>query len=444
MGVVADELTAVREKYSDERRTRIVEARSALSVRDLVAEEDQVVTLSHRGYIKRVSPSEWKMQKRGGVGKKGMETREEDFVTSLFLANTHAVLLVFTTSGKVYPLNVYEVPEGGRTSKGRPIVNLVPVEPEEHIAAVVSVPSVREDDPRDLLFCSKQGLVKRTPLSAFANLRQGGLIACGVADDDELRLVKVLDPGTDVDIMLLSRGGQSIRFPKEGPKGAPIYGRTARGNIGMKLGADDEVVDMLLVPAATEEIEDSDELPPEPDEIDIGTASTGDEAAGEDVPAEEMSTDEPVEEPETTLLTVTANGYGKRTPLPAYRRQGRNGKGIIAHATGGGVGVLVGAREVRRDNEVMLVTDTGRVIRISASGVRLVKSRSSKGVRLMKLDADERIVDLELLPPEEVVAVPEGEAVIDDGSEIDPAEADPAEAETEIDEDLRETEIDDA
>src|SRR5262249_37456128 len=158
---------------------------------------------SHLGYIKRVSPDEWKMQKRGGMGKKGMDTRDEDFVTSIFVANTHAVLLVFTTAGKVYPLNVYEVPEGGRAARGRPIVNLVQIEPGENIAAVVSVADLDEDDKRDLLFCSKQGLIKRTPLSAFANIRQGGLIACGVADDDELRLVKLLQPDDPVDILLL-------------------------------------------------------------------------------------------------------------------------------------------------------------------------------------------------------------------------------------------------
>ncbi|MEQ1501061.1 MAG: DNA gyrase subunit A [Myxococcota bacterium] len=382
MQVVSDELKAVREKYADARRTRIVETKSELTIRDLVAEEDQIVTLSHLGYIKRVSPDEWKMQKRGGVGKKGMDTRDEDFVTSIFVANTHAVLLVFTTGGKVFPLNVYEVPETGRAARGRPIVNLVPVPPGELIAAVVSVPSIREDDPRDLLFCSKQGLVKRTPLSAFASMRTGGMIACGVADDDQLCLVKVLDPDTAIDIMLLSRGGQSIRFPKEGPKGAPVFGRTARGNIGMKLADGDEVVDMLLVPAGggdeelADELEDRESVVP-PDEDDAVTVA---------------------EEPETTLLTVTSHGFGKRTPLPEYRSQGRNGKGIIAHATGGDTGYLVGGREVRPDDQVMLVTDTGRVIRIGASGVRLVKSRSSKGVRLMRLEANERLVDLELIP----------------------------------------------
>jgi DNA gyrase subunit A len=413
MSVVADELRAVREKYADERRTRIVETKSELTIRDLVAEEDQVVAMSHLGYIKRVSPDEWKRQKRGGVGKKGMDTRDEDFVTSIFVANTHAVLLVFTTGGKVFPLNVYEVPETGRTARGKPIVNLVPMPPGEQIAAVVSVRSLDEDDARDLLFCSKKGLIKRTPLSAFVSMRSGGMIACGVAEDDKLCLVKLLDPELEVDILLMSRSGQSIRFPKGGPKGAPTYGRTARGNIGMKLRDDDEVVDMLLVPAADDAVDDggleADEALTEPGvgPLDDGaglisgdTADAGDELE-EPVPDEED--DAGVEEPATTLLTVTAFGFGKRTPIWEYRRQGRNGKGIIAHAIGRVTGELVRAREVGREDQVMLVTDSGRVIRIGAGDVRLVKSRSSKGVRLMRLEKGERLVDLELLPREEAV-----------------------------------------
>ncbi|MEQ1570131.1 MAG: DNA gyrase subunit A, partial [Myxococcota bacterium] len=382
MGVVSDELIEVRGRYADERRTRIVDAQSALTVRDLVAEENQVVTLSHLGYIKRVSPDEWGLQKRGGMGKKGMDTRDEDFVTSIFVANTHAVLLVFTTGGKVFPLNVYEVPESGRAARGRPIVNLVQIPPGEQLASVVSVSSLTEDDPRDLLFASKLGLVKRTPLSAFANMRQGGLIACGVADDDELRLVKLLDPNDPLDIMMLSRKGLSIRFPMGGPKGAPVYGRSARGNIGMKLGKDDEVVGMLLVPHS--EAEDI------PDELDVDEVVVA-------VDEDDVVDGELVEEPDVaTILTVTSTGFGKRTPLDAFRTQGRNGKGIIAHATG--AATLVTGQQVTPEDQLMLVTDTGRVIRISAGDVRLVQSRSSKGVRMMRLEPGERIVDLELLP----------------------------------------------
>jgi DNA gyrase subunit A len=376
MEVVSEELAAVRERYADERRTRIVDAKGELTMHDLVAEEDQVVTISHLGYIKRVSPDEWKMQRRGGVGKKGMTTRDEDFVTSIFIANTHARLLVFTTGGKVFPLPVYELPETSRTAKGRPIVHLLDIPREERITAVVTVREIDDDDPRDLVFVSQRGLIKRTPLSAYKNIRTGGLIACGVADDDELMVVKLLDPDDAVDVMLLTRDGQCIRFPKSGPKGAPVFGRSARGNKGIALADGDLVVDMLLVPAAADE---GDEEVEEPEELD--------EVEGDDD-----------DEPDTTLLTITELGYGKRTPIDKYPSQGRNGKGVISHKTGDDVGGVVGAREVTRDDQIMLVTDTGRVIRFSAGEVRLVKSRGSKGVRVMRLEEDERIVDLALLP----------------------------------------------
>lgn len=369
LDVLCDELKTVRETYTNPRRTQIVDARGELTMHDLVAEEDQVVTLSHLGYIKRVSPDEWKMQRRGGMGKKGMSTRDEDFVTSIFIANTHAILLVFTSAGKVFPLNVYDVPETSRTAKGRPIINLVPVGKDETIAAVVSVRDVEDDDSRDLLFCSRQGIVKRTELSAFSNIRQGGMIACGVGDDDEVCVVRLLEPDDSVDVMLLSKHGQCIRFPKEGPKGVPVFGRTARGNKGIALADGDRVVDMLLMPAGVSSDEGSE-------------------------PVE--STD--AEEPAVSLLTVTELGFGKRTPIDIYPSQGRAGKGVISHKTGEDVGAVVGAREVGADDEIMLVTDSGRVIRIRSGDVRFVKSRSSKGVRLMRLESGERIVDLELLP----------------------------------------------
>ncbi len=400
MSVVADELRHVRDTYSgdekDPRRTQIVDARGDLTMHDLVAEEDQVVTLSHLGYIKRVQPDQWRMQRRGGMGKLGMETRDEDFVTSIFVANTHATLLVFTTTGRAYPLNVYEVPATSRTARGKPIINLVPVDRTESISAVVSVREIVDDDGRDLLFCSKQGLIKRTPLSAYKNIRPGGLIACGVADDDELCVVKLLNPEDDVDILLLTHKGQSIRFPKSGPKGAPVYGRTARGNKGINLQSDDYVVDMLLIPSAGIPIDDGsgDDGNGEEELVDVS----------DDALVEGEDDDGMVEEPETTIMTVTRLGYGKRTPVAAFPQQGRNGKGVIAHRIDA-VGGVTGGRHVSTTDQVMLVTDSGRVIRILAEEVRLVKSRSSKGVRLMRLDREENIVDLALMPVAEDAAI---------------------------------------
>jgi DNA gyrase subunit A len=385
MEVVKDELIAVRDVFADERRTRIVDARGELSMHDLVAEEDHVVTISHLGYIKRCSPDEWRMQRRGGMGKKGMNTRDEDFVTSIFIANTHSILMVFTDTGKMYPLNVYEVPEAGRTARGRPIVNLVPIDPEERIAAVVSVRAEEvEEEGTDLVFVSRLGLVKRTPLTAYKTMRSGGIIATGVAEGDALMTVAKLEDAEDLDVMIFTAGGQCIRFPKGGSKGAPVFGRTARGNKGVALSDEDVVVDMLLVPAGIESEDVVDEATDDDDDLVLQ------------------------EEGEVTLLTLTSLGYGKRTPLDVYPSQGRNGKGVISHKTGEDVGDVVGARLVGPDDQLMLVTDTGRVIRFLADSVRFVKSRSSKGVRLMRLDDGERIVDMARL--EEADADEETEA----------------------------------
>lgn len=370
MGVVREELVDVRDRFGDDRRTRIIDAHSELTMHDLVAEEDQVVTLSHLGYIKRCRPDQWRMQRRGGVGTKGMTTRSEDFVTSLFIANTHSILLVFTNKGQAFPLQVYDVPETNRDAKGRPIVNLVPVPESERVSAVVSVREL-EGTGKSLLFVSKRGLIKRTELSAYRNLRQGGMRATGVADDDELLVVRVIEPEEeDAHVMLFTANGKCIRFPLTE---VPSYGRSARGNLGINLAAGDEVVDAVVVRG---HLADEDEP----------VLSEEDEAVLD-----------------SSLLTVTSRGFGSRTPFEAYRVQGRNGKGIISFRTGADTGDVVGALEVQDDDQLMLVTNSGRVIRISAAGVRRTVSRAVKGVRLMRLEAGESIVDLAKLAEDDEV-----------------------------------------
>ena len=414
MGVVKRELLEVRDAYSDERRTRFEDARSELTMHDLVAEADQVVTLSHLGYIKRCSPGEWRMQKRGGTGKQGMNTRDEDYVTSLFIANTHDLLMVYTTRGRVFPLQVYDVPEAGRVARGKAIVNLVPIGDDERIAAIVSVKTVRET-PGHLLFVSKQGFVKRTLIEEFQNLRQGGLIACAVDEGDELVYVLRVE-GAENHLMLFTKRGKCIRFAVSQ---VPVYGRSARGRFGIQLADGDEVVDALLVPGvdeletvAAEGVEEPDDAV-EGEEIEEETAVT---------PAE----DEPYD---TTLLTATELGFGKRVPFDRYRSQNRYGKGILSIPTSGGSGAVVGTLEVRRDDQIMLATDTGRVIRIRAGEVRLVKSRSSKGVRLMRLEEGERIVDLTLLQEDDVVIAAveavDGAAEPENGTDEPPTDGNP-------------------
>ncbi len=381
MEVVKSELAAVREKYGDERRTRVVEARSELTMHDLIAEEDHVVTLTQRGYIKRCSPDEWRTQRRGGTGKQGMTTRDEDFVTSLFIANTHSTLLVFTDTGKVYPLPVYEVPEAGRGARGRPIVNLVPVAEDERVAAVVTV---RDDEPNTtgLLFVSRAGIVKRTPLAAFKHLRAGGMIAAGVGDDDALLVVRKVE-GEEHHLFLFSQKGKCIRCHIAE---VPELGRSARGNHGIKLDDDDQVVDAVVVDASMPvPAEDADD---DESEIDLN----------EELPTldnTQLATD-PGDDGLPTLLTITETGFGKRTPFDQYRLQKRYGKGILSFRVTNKTGRVVGALVTDPEHLVMLVTNTGRVIRILAGGVRRV-GRVSQGVRLMRLDSGERLVDLALL-----------------------------------------------
>lgn len=381
MGVVKDELIEVRDGYSDDRRTRFVASSAEFDKRDLVAAEDQVVTVSHLGYIKRTNPDTWRMQRRGGAGKRGMQTRDEDFVTTMFVANTHDLLMVFTSEGRALPLHVYDVPEAGGAARGRPIVNLVPLNPDERIASVVSVPEFEDavaagddgeapDGIADLIFVTRMGRIKRTSLWEYRNLRASGLIATGIREGDELVLVKMIEDPDNTDVLILTRGGQSIRFRLDENQ-LRRMGRPASGNMGIKLADDDEVVDAMLLNA-------EDETPT-------------DDAEDDDVQVDEEA--EGIEDGRVRLLTVTEGGYGKRTDTGDFKSQNRNGKGIRAHRLDDKSGGVTGGVLVTPDDQVMVVTDTGRVIRFSASSVSIY-SRYSRGVRIMRLEDEERIVDM--------------------------------------------------
>jgi DNA gyrase subunit A len=345
MEVIREELMAVRERYADERRTRFTESSAEVDIMDLIAEEDQVVTLSVNGYIKRTSSTEYAEQRRGGFGRRGMRTRNEDSVQDIFIANTHSDLLVFTTHGLVYKVPVYRVPEVGRDARGLPIVNLAGLEPDDDIAAVIPVSGIDRDDI-DLLFCSKLGRVKRTRLSLFRNLRTNGLRAYGSADGDSL--LTVAKTRTDQDVLITTRNGLAIRFPGINDKGeleVRHMGRVARGVRGIDLKEGDDIASMLV-------LEEDDEL---------------------------------------KLLTVTENGYGKRTPLHRYRTQGRGGKGIIDIVTGERNGRVAGAVTVHDGDRIMLITDTGRVIKTKVDSIRET-DRNTKGVTLMRVEDGERVV----------------------------------------------------
>ena len=345
MQVIRDELMAIREKYADERRTQFKESSAEVDIMDLIAEEDQVVTLSVNGYIKRTSHSEYAEQRRGGFGRRGMRTRNQDSVQDIFIANTHSDLLAFTTQGLVYKVPVYRVPEVGRDARGIPIVNLAGLEPGDEIASVIPISEIDRDDI-DLLFCSRMGRVKRTKLSLFRNLRTNGLRAYGAADGDSL--LSVAKTRTDQDVLIVTRNGLSIRFAGINEKGeleVRHMGRTARGVRGIDLRDNDDIASMIV-------LED---------------------------------------DPNLRLLTVTENGYGKRTPLERYRVQGRGGKGLIDIVTDDRNGRVAGSVPVTADDRIMLITDTGRVIKMRVDSIRET-DRNTKGVTLMRVDEDERVV----------------------------------------------------
>ena len=349
MAVVKEELLEVRGKFADDRRTQIVDALGEIDIYDLIAEEDQAITLTVAGYVKRTDLKLYREQKRGGFGTRGIDTKSEDEVREIFVASTHAKLLIFTTHGQVFAVPVHQVPEGGRYARGRPIVNLVNLEKDDEIAAVLSIDEFTDD--QDLLFCSRKGLVKRTRLSDYKNMRRSGLRAYDCADDDELFTVILCE--TAQEVFIATRQGQSIRFPgtdtttEDGKslKGARHMGRVARGVRGISLKDGDEIASMIAL------------------------------------------------KPDMLVLTISENGYGKRTELDLYRVQGRGGGGIRNLNVTDKTGPVVGSLQIEDEDRLMLITDTGRVIKIPVENIRIT-ARSTQGVTVMRVEDDERIVSV--------------------------------------------------
>ncbi|HEY1332847.1 MAG TPA: DNA gyrase C-terminal beta-propeller domain-containing protein, partial [Myxococcaceae bacterium] len=341
--VVKTELREVREKFGDERRTEIAGEASELTSEDLIAEEDMVVTLSHAGYVKRSPLTEYRSQRRGGRGKTGASMKEDDFVSDLFVASTHAYLMPITTRGKLYWLKVHEIPAASRTARGKPIINVVQMGEGEKLASILVTRGF--EDGRFVFFVTRKGVVKRTDLTAFSNVRSAGIIALGVDDGDSLVAVFITD-GTK-DVLLSTAQGMSIRFAESEVRS---MGRQAYGVKGI-------------------------------------TLEPGDEVVGADVV-----------EPGTTILTVTANGYGKRTEEAEYRVQGRGGKGIIDIKTTERNGNVVGLAQVKDRDEVMLVTNGGMLIRIKVHDISVI-GRNTQGVRLISLEsAGEKVSSISKLP----------------------------------------------
>lgn len=359
LSVIREELTEVREKFGDDRRTEITGDAAAFTNEDLIADEDMVVTVSHAGYIKRSPLTEYRAQRRGGRGKTGAATKEDDFVTDLFVASTHAYILPVTTRGKLYWLKVHEIPQAGRAARGKPIINLVHMAEGEKLASVVVTKGFPES--QYVFFVTRKGVVKRTDLAAFSNVRSAGIIALGIDDGDSLVAVRITDGSKD---MLLSTAqGMSIRFPE---KEVRSMGRTAFGVKGITLEKDDEVVGADLI------------------------------------------------EPGTAILTVTENGYGKRTEESEYRVQGRGGKGIIDIKTTERNGLVVAAVPVRERDQIMLVTSSGMLIRMKVGDISVI-GRNTQGVRLITLEnPSDKVTGLSRLP-EEADANGAGEERVSEG-----------------------------
>ncbi|MCC6964716.1 MAG: DNA gyrase subunit A [Nitrospira sp.] len=352
--IIRDELTEIKEKYQDERRTKIVKEEAELTLEDLIAEEEVVVTISHAGYIKRNAVTLYRAQRRGGKGKIAMGIKEEDFVETLFTASTHDALLFFTDAGKVYWLKVHEIPEASRAAKGKALVNLLALSKDEKVTATLPVKEYRAD--RFVIMGTKQGVIKKTELSAYSNPRQGGIIALSLDAGDKLIGVDLTDGQRE--ILLGTKQGITIRFKEEDVR---AMGRTAHGVRGITLEAGDEVIGMeTITPDST-----------------------------------------------TAILTVTEGGYGKRTPVNEYRVQGRGGKGIISVKTTERNGPAVGFLQVRGEDEIMVMAAQGKVLRCKVDDIREI-GRNTQGVRLLDMDGDEdrvvavvRLVEREEGVPEE-------------------------------------------
>ena len=343
--LISQELQDLKTRFGDARRTEILAASADLSVEDLIAEEDMVVTISHAGYIKRTAASLYRSQRRGGRGIVAATTRDEDFVEHLFVCSTHAYLLVFTSLGRVYWIKVHEIPQAGRASKGKAIVNLLPLGDGEKISAFLPVREFK-DDAR-LVFATRNGLIKKTDLMAYAHPRPGGIIAISLEDGDEVIGVRLTH--AEQEILLSTRQGQAIRFSQRDVRPT---GRSTRGVKGISLEADDEVVSLAVL------------------------------------------------NPDESLLTVSSLGYGKRSSMDAYRLQSRAGKGVITIRTTDKTGEVVGVREVTDEDHLMLITDSGRMIRLRLRELRTI-GRNTQGVRLFDIDPQERVVSLALLAEDE-------------------------------------------
>jgi DNA gyrase subunit A len=370
--VIIKELEEVKKLYGDERRTVIEDEAAEIHLEDLIADEQMAVTVSHSGYMKRTAISTYRNQRRGGQGRMGMKTRDEDFVEHLFIASTHAYILIFTNTGRVYWLKVYEIPDVGAAGKGKHVGSLVSLQPGETVRTMLAVRNL-EEEGKYVFFATHNGTVKKTDLKDFCHVRAGGIIAINIEKGDELVAARLTD-GVQI-VFLASHDGQAIRFEETDVRS---MGRNATGVRGMNLGEKDYIVGMATT------VKPDAVKPPAPAKD----------------PADSTLEVEDVGKKGSLILSVTENGYGKRTAADEYRLTNRGGKGVINVKTTERNGKVVGIAQVTEDAEVMLISQYGKIIRIESKFIR-ESGRSAQGVRLLNIEAGDRVAAAVVIPPEE-------------------------------------------
>jgi len=421
--VIIKELTEIRDKYGDARRTVIVDETTELQLEDLIADEQVAVTVSNTGYLKRTPISTYRQQRRGGTGRLGMKTREEDFVAQLIIDSTHAYLLCFTNTGRVYWLKVYEVPDVGAAGKGKAMASLVALQPGEKVVTILPVRDL-EEDSKYVLFATRNGTVKKTALKDFSNVMARGIIAINIEKDDELITARITD-GQQV-IFLATHDGQAIRFAEQDLR--PM-GRPATGNRGINLRKGDYVIGAAVTPSsearnklrleraaksgqkgltdqvmeAIDEAADSTAAQPlelaEPGELSAPILS-------EEAQAKLAKLDEKLGLTPCLILSVSENGYGKRTDVDQYRLQSRGGKGVIGMKTTPKIGKVASINLVDDTTELMVISQFGKIIRIDTKSIRAA-GRSTQGVKLLDLEDQDKVAAAVVIPPEEAKTQPE-------------------------------------
>ena len=418
--VIVKELTEIRDKYGDARRTQILDETAELGLEDLIADEQVAVTVSNTGYLKRTPISVYRQQRRGGTGRLGMKTREEDFVAQLIIDSTHAYLLCFTNTGRVYWVKIYEVPDIGAAGKGKAMASLIDLQPGEKVVTILPVKDL-EEESKYILFATRNGTVKKTALKDFSNVMARGIIAINIEKDDELVIARITD-GQQI-IFLATHEGMAIRFHEQDLR---AMGRPATGNRGINLKKGDYVIGAAVTPSnearnkerlaraaaaglsshvkdAIEEANDSASTQP------LELAEPGEVAApviSEAAQAKLDKLDEKLGLTPCLILTVSENGFGKRTGVDAYRLQSRGGKGVISMKTTPKIGKVSAINLVDDTTEMMLISQFGKIIRIDTKTIRSA-GRSTSGVKLLNLDTDDKVAAAVIIPPEDPKSQPE-------------------------------------